>query len=103
MTLLGDRNWYLPCWLEWIPHLRSGRAYDGGVEHRGVNLKGDPMNALSLKTLLLVLAILLFLVGAMDDSRVTWIPLGLRSSLPLSSSRRPAGAATWADLAAKND
>jgi hypothetical protein len=35
------------------------------------------MNALSLKTLLLVLAILLFLVGAMDDTRVTWIPLGL--------------------------
>jgi hypothetical protein len=32
---------------------------------------------LSLKTLLLVLAILLFLVGAMDDTRVTWIPLGL--------------------------
>jgi putative drug exporter of the RND superfamily len=21
MTLLGDRNWYLPGWLEWIPHL----------------------------------------------------------------------------------
>jgi uncharacterized membrane protein YdfJ with MMPL/SSD domain len=21
MTLLGDRNWYLPRWLEWIPHL----------------------------------------------------------------------------------
>ena len=35
------------------------------------------MNALSLKTLLLVLAIHLFLVGVMDDSRVTWIPLGL--------------------------
>jgi RND superfamily putative drug exporter len=21
MTLLGDRNWYLPRWLDWIPHL----------------------------------------------------------------------------------
>ena len=21
MVLLGDRNWYLPRWLEWIPHL----------------------------------------------------------------------------------
>jgi uncharacterized membrane protein YdfJ with MMPL/SSD domain len=20
-VLLGDRNWYLPRWLEWIPHL----------------------------------------------------------------------------------
>jgi hypothetical protein len=21
MTLLGDWNWYLPRWLEWIPHV----------------------------------------------------------------------------------
>jgi RND superfamily putative drug exporter len=21
MVLLGDRNWYLPGWLEWLPHL----------------------------------------------------------------------------------
>ena len=35
------------------------------------------MNALSLKTLLLVLAILLFLVAIMDDTRTTWITLGL--------------------------
>jgi uncharacterized membrane protein YdfJ with MMPL/SSD domain len=21
MTLLGDRNWYLPRWLEWLPEL----------------------------------------------------------------------------------
>jgi RND superfamily putative drug exporter len=21
MTLLGDRNWYLPHWLEWLPNL----------------------------------------------------------------------------------
>jgi hypothetical protein len=20
MELLGDRNWYLPRWLEWLPH-----------------------------------------------------------------------------------
>jgi hypothetical protein len=20
-VLLGDRNWYLPRWLDWIPHL----------------------------------------------------------------------------------
>ena len=35
------------------------------------------MNALSLKTLLLVLAILLFLVAVMDDAHREWIPLGL--------------------------
>lgn len=22
MTLLGDRNWYLPHWLEWLPNLQ---------------------------------------------------------------------------------
>ena len=21
MTLLGERNWYLPSWLEWLPHV----------------------------------------------------------------------------------
>ena len=35
------------------------------------------MNALSLKTLLLVLAILLFMVAVIDDTRGDWIPLGL--------------------------
>jgi uncharacterized membrane protein YdfJ with MMPL/SSD domain len=24
MKLLGDRNWYLPRWLEWLPHLEHG-------------------------------------------------------------------------------
>ena len=23
MALLGDRNWYLPRWLEWLPRCRS--------------------------------------------------------------------------------
>ena len=35
------------------------------------------MNALSLKTLLLVLAILLFIVAVIDDTSTTWVPLGL--------------------------
>ena len=35
------------------------------------------MNALSLKTLLLVLAVLLFLIAVMDETRSEWIPLGL--------------------------
>ena len=25
MRLLGDWNWYLPEWLEWLPHLEHGR------------------------------------------------------------------------------
>ncbi len=29
MKLLGDWNWYLPRWLEWLPRL------DGGAERRG--------------------------------------------------------------------
>jgi hypothetical protein len=35
------------------------------------------MNALSLKTLLLVLAILLFIVAVIDESGSAWVPLGL--------------------------
>ena len=35
------------------------------------------MNALSLKTLLLVLAILLFIVAVIDDTSTAWQPLGL--------------------------
>jgi RND superfamily putative drug exporter len=25
MALLGDRNWYLPRWLDWLPHLEVER------------------------------------------------------------------------------
>jgi RND superfamily putative drug exporter len=28
MTLLGDWNWYLPRWLEWLPHVGPGGAPD---------------------------------------------------------------------------
>jgi RND superfamily putative drug exporter len=26
MTLLGRWNWYLPSWLEWLPHVEVERA-----------------------------------------------------------------------------
>jgi len=26
MKLLGDRNWYLPSWLEWLPDLSSSES-----------------------------------------------------------------------------
>ncbi len=26
MKLLGDRNWYLPSWLEWLPRLEHGAS-----------------------------------------------------------------------------
>ena len=29
MKLLGDWNWYLPKWLEWLPHLEPRRGRDG--------------------------------------------------------------------------
>jgi RND superfamily putative drug exporter len=29
MKLLGDRNWYLPSWLEWLPDLEHERAPKG--------------------------------------------------------------------------
>jgi uncharacterized membrane protein YdfJ with MMPL/SSD domain len=28
MQLLGDRNWYLPRWLQWLPHLESEPPVD---------------------------------------------------------------------------
>ena len=32
MTLLGDRNWYLPKWLEWLPHLEHGAGTEKAPE-----------------------------------------------------------------------
>jgi uncharacterized membrane protein YdfJ with MMPL/SSD domain len=26
MKLLGDKNWYLPSWLSWLPKLEHGQA-----------------------------------------------------------------------------
>ena len=31
MTLLGDRNWYLPKWLEWLPNLEHERSAEPAV------------------------------------------------------------------------
>jgi RND superfamily putative drug exporter len=28
MKLLGDRNWYLPTWLQWLPHLEHGGSLE---------------------------------------------------------------------------
>ena len=28
MKLLGDWNWYLPSWLEWLPHLEHGEKLE---------------------------------------------------------------------------
>ena len=32
MELLGDRNWYLPRWLEWLPHFEVGAARGSPTE-----------------------------------------------------------------------
>ena len=29
MTLLGDKNWYLPTWLKWLPQLSIGEESGG--------------------------------------------------------------------------
>ena len=29
MELLGDRDWYLPSWLEWIPKMSSPESHQG--------------------------------------------------------------------------
>jgi RND superfamily putative drug exporter len=28
MQLLGERNWYLPRWLEWLPHLQIEAGHE---------------------------------------------------------------------------
>jgi RND superfamily putative drug exporter len=28
MKLLGDWNWYLPSWLEWLPHLEHAEELE---------------------------------------------------------------------------
>jgi uncharacterized membrane protein YdfJ with MMPL/SSD domain len=32
MKLLGDNNWYLPQWLQWLPKLEHERSVDAPVE-----------------------------------------------------------------------
>jgi putative drug exporter of the RND superfamily len=32
MKVLGDWNWYLPSWLEWIPHVASEGDFEPPVE-----------------------------------------------------------------------
>ena len=33
MKLLGDRNWYLPSWLEWLPNMSSSES---GKDHNTI-------------------------------------------------------------------
>ena len=40
MTLLGDRNWYLPKWLSWLPNLSIGE--DSGDSHPAVKAPHHP-------------------------------------------------------------
>jgi putative drug exporter of the RND superfamily len=35
MKLLGDWNWYLPSWLQWLPNLQVESPAQAGSEHRG--------------------------------------------------------------------
>jgi len=39
MELLGDRNWYLPRWLQWLPQIRvesqEAQHAEAELEHHG--------------------------------------------------------------------
>jgi putative drug exporter of the RND superfamily len=39
MKLLGDWNWYLPKWLDWLPHV----GHEGSVERVEVPAALDPV------------------------------------------------------------
>jgi RND superfamily putative drug exporter len=38
MKLLGDRNWYLPSWLQWLPNLNV----EGAVDDEPASIGEDP-------------------------------------------------------------
>jgi putative drug exporter of the RND superfamily len=40
MKLLADRNWYLPGWLDWLPHLERAGAVDSPTP-----VKAPPLHA----------------------------------------------------------
>ena len=42
MKLLGDWNWYLPSWLEWLPHVGAGRDDAPPVEPPAPDERGTP-------------------------------------------------------------
>ncbi len=44
MTLLGDANWYLPRWLEWLPDLREREGH-GEVRGKGPDVGGRTAEA----------------------------------------------------------
>jgi hypothetical protein len=35
MKLLGERNWYLPAWLEWLPRIEPGGGSGGAGSEAG--------------------------------------------------------------------
>ena len=50
MKLLGDWNWYLPKWLEWLPHVgpEHGAGLPPGVEEPAASAEGpgrEPIQA----------------------------------------------------------
>jgi RND superfamily putative drug exporter len=47
MKLLGERNWYLPGWLAWLPRASlEGETLEGGVDGAGAG-RPDPQSALA--------------------------------------------------------
>jgi uncharacterized membrane protein YdfJ with MMPL/SSD domain len=44
MKVLGDWNWYLPSWLEWLPHVAAGRDAPP-IGPRGPQSPGEPGSA----------------------------------------------------------
>jgi RND superfamily putative drug exporter len=45
MTLLGDRNWYLPRWLEWLPRVSPERSAESLPEPAEPRREAEPVGA----------------------------------------------------------
>jgi len=85
MKLLGDRNWYLPAWLEWLPHFDHGEleiddepeAEQASETHK----KRRRLGAARVTGLLLIAILALglaYLKAASADDRVS-VPAGAKA------------------------
>jgi RND superfamily putative drug exporter len=45
MKLLGDWNWYLPGWLEWLPRVGAERDFEPPVEPKDPEAPDEPQPA----------------------------------------------------------
>src|SRR6185437_8912784 len=83
MKLLGDWNWYLPAWLEWLPHFDHGELeiVDEPEPEPGPRKARRRIGAARITSLLMIaiLAIGLAYVKIASDGRAVSVPAGAKA------------------------